>query len=79
MRACPCCDGSGKLDLSTPSKIRRARIALGLTGKDAAQVLGVAASTLANYEHGRPWHLSESKIHKYRKWLSSEAEQTDVA
>lgn len=70
---CACCGGSGAIDLSTPNGMRSARIALGLTGKEAADVVGVHPTTIANFEHGRLWHLSQRRIEKYRSWLLSEA------
>lgn len=69
---CPCCKGSGNLDLSTPSGMRAARIALGLTGKEAAEVLLVHPTTISNFEHGHD-HMGREKVERYRRWLLSQA------
>ena len=69
---CPCCDGSAKLDLDSAEGLRRLRVVLGMTGKDAAARLKVHPTTVSNFEHGRFAAMGTDLAGRYRRILLAE-------
>lgn len=73
---CHACCSCVEADLDSPGGMRRVRIALGLSGKEAAEATGVTPGSLCNFEHGRKWAgMGAKRAAKYRAWLIYQLQQ----